>query len=219
MRGLSHTCAVDRLARTGAAATLAFGAAIVAVVLTADLDRPSPSDPAAALMDAWSQTRTMTHRSIGLTERTSESTGETLRSPVEVVQRPPDRLLRQFGEVRGRRDDRVLDCPAPLGGDETACRFGPPGDSFDEVVAGEVAEFRALVTGDDPLYEVTPAPDECWSMHRTRYDPRSGFGIEAELCFADDRTLRSVRIDHGDVVETTAYDDVTTEVTDDDLEP
>lgn len=219
MRGLSHTCPVDRLARTGAAATFAFAAAVVAVVLTTDLDHGHHPDPSARLVEAWSHTRTMTHRSVGLTERSSESGDEVLRSPVEVVQRAPDRLLRQFGEVRGRRDDRVLDCPAPLGGEEAACVVGPPGESFAEIVAREVTEFEALFAGDDPLYAVAPPAGGCWEIHRTRYDPRSGFGVEAELCFADDGTLRSIRIDHGDVVETTTYDEVTTDVRDADLEP
>lgn len=219
MRGLSHTCAVDRLARTGAAATLAFATAVVAVVLTTDLDHGSPADPSAGLIEAWSHTRTMTHRSVGLTERRSETSDDALQSPVEVVQRAPDRLLRQFGEVRGRRDDRVLDCPAPLGDGAPPCVLGPPGESFTDVVEREIAEFEALFAGDDPLYEVAPATDGCWAMHRTRYDPRSGFGIDARFCFADDGTLRSVRIDHGDVVETTTYDEVTTDVRDADLEP
>ena len=214
---------VDRLARTGAAVTLAFAAAIVAVALTTEFDHGSAPDPTEALVEAWSATRTMTHRSVGITERTRESTGDVLRSPVEVVQRAPDRLLRQHGEVRGRRDDRVLDCPAPVGGDDPGCRLGPPGETFESVVARELAEFRALVTRDAPLYEVTSAGDRCWTMRRTRYDPRSGFGVEATLCFHPDGpvagALASVRIDHGDVVESTTYDEITADVRDADLEP
>lgn len=210
---------MDRLARIGAAITLAFAATIVVVVVTTDLDHRPATDPAAGLVEAWAQTRTMTHRSVGVTERVRGSTGETFQSPVEVVQRAPDRLLRQVGEVRGRRDDRVLDCPAPIGAAPQACRLGPPGETFDAVVEAEIAEFETLVGGDDPLYLVGPPTDGCWVMRRTRYDPRSGFGVEAQLCFRDDGTLGSVRIDHGDVVETTTYDEVTTEVTDADLEP
>ena len=188
-------------------------------VVTTEFDHEPAPDPTAGLVDAWATTRTMTHRSVGTTERGNETTEQLLRSPIEVVQRPPDRLLREYGEVSGRRDDRVLDCPAPVGGGEPECRLGPPGQRFDEVVDEEVAEFEALVTGEDPLYRVVARPDRCWEMSRTRYDPRSGFGIEARLCFADSGAIESVVIDHGEVVETTIYESISTEVSDEDLEP
>ena len=77
------------------------------------------------------------------------------------------------------------------------------------------------MTGDDPLYEVSAGERvRCWRMDRTRYDPRSGYGEAAELCF-DETTgaLESIRIDHGRIVETTVYDDISAQVTDADLEP
>lgn len=219
MRGLSHTWPVDRLARTGAVATVALVALMVVAVVTTDLDHEPVPDPAAALVDAWSTSRTATHRSLGTFERVADDGGR-LAAPTEVVQRPPDRLIRGFDEVSGRRDDRALVCPAPLDGGALECSLDPAGDDFDEVVAQEVASFGALVTGDDPLYEVEADEDRCWTMTRTRYDPRSGYGQTARLCFdATTGALESIRIDHGDIVETTVYDDIAAEVSDADLEP
>ncbi len=220
MRGLSHTCRVDRLARTGAVVTAAFLGLIGLVVMTTDLEHESPPDPVAALVDAWAGSRTATHRSLGTFERVATD-GNRLAAPTEVVQRPPDRLIRGFDEFGGRRDDQALDCPAPLDGGAMDCVLGPRGDTFDEVVDQEVAAFEALFTGDDPLYLAGAGDrDGCWRLERTRYDPRSGYGEAADLCF-DETTgaLASIRIDHGDIIETTVYDDITSDVSDAALEP
>ena len=177
------------------------------------------ADPAGALVEAFRRSRTATYRATGSFERTAPD-GERLAAEVEVVQRRPDRLLRQFGEVHGRRDDRELRCPVATGSDEPECGLGPPGKGFDAVVDDEVEAFRVLVAAPDPLYEVERLSASCWRMTRTRNDPRSGYGLEAELCV--DRAsgaLRSVEIDHGRIQERTTYDDITTEVTGDDLEP
>lgn len=230
---------VDRLDRVGVVAVvtfalLAFGAAVQG---RNDLGSASPSASSSsststspvvteasaedvdALVTAWARTRTMTHRSIGTFERVNDD-GQELRVPTEVVQRAPDRLLRGFQEVSGRRDDRVLSCPAPLDGGEPTCSLGPPGPSFDDVVADEVAAFRALVGGEDPLYRVETTEPGCWRMIRTRFDPRSGYGQRAALCFdAATGALVSIEIDHGDVVETTRFTDINLDVDDADLEP
>lgn len=211
----------DRLDRVGLVVVVGFALAI-AVVAVADrsgdaVEAPRPADE---LVDAWSRSRTVTHRSQGTFEREAPD-GRRLAAPTEVVQRPPDRLIRGFDEVSGRRGDRELSCPAPLAGDDGLdCRLGPPGRSFDAVVAEEVESFRSLVDGDEPLYEVRRADPGCWTMTRTRYDPRFGYGVEATLCFDPSiGVLRSVTIDHGEIVETTTYHDITTDVTDADLEP
>ncbi len=220
MRGLSHTRAVDRLGRVCAVGTAGFLALGLFAVVTTERDHETPPDPTAGLVEAWTASRTATHRSLGTFERVG-SDGERLAAPTEVVQRPPDRLVRGFDEVSGRRDDRILDCPAPLDGDALDCSLGPPGTGFDEVVAQEIDAFEALVTGEEALYEVSAGDrDRCWRMDRTRYDPRSGYGESADLCFdAATGALESIRIDHGTIVETTVYDDISPDVTDEDLEP
>ncbi|WP_436794012.1 hypothetical protein [Actinospongicola halichondriae] len=211
---------MDRLARTAAGVTAAFVALLVVAVVSTERHHPSPPDPTAALVDAWRTSRTATHRSTGTFERVAGD-GTRLAAPTEIVQRPPDRLVRGFDEVSGRRDDRVLACPAPLDASPMACTLGQPGPDFAQVVLDEVATFEALVAGDDPLYLVDFGEDEgCWRMERTRNDPRSGYGESAELCF-DPATgaMASIRIDHGDIVETTVYDEISADVSDADLEP
>ena len=212
--------AVDRVGALAAAGLVALVAVAAVEVDHHGSTAAARPDPAAELVAAWERTRTATYHATGTFERRGAG-GAHLSVPVEIAQRPPERLLRQFGEVTGRRGNRPLQCPAPVGGGELECHLGPPGRSFDEVVADEVASFRRLVTGDDPLYEVEPADDEgCWRMTRTGPDPRSGFGVEAVVC-VDPGTgaLRSVEIDHGSVDERTTYDEITPEVTDADLEP
>lgn len=220
MRGLSHTCPVDRLARTCAAITAAFVALVVVALTTTEFDHEPEPDPTEGLVEAWTRSRTATHRSLGTFERVAGD-GDRLAAPTEVVQRPPDRLVRGFDEVTGRRDDRVLTCPAPLDGGRLECSLGTPGRSFAAVAAEEAATFDALVTGGDPLYKVSRGDREgCWRMDRTRGDPRSGYGESAELCFHDGTgALESIRIDHGDIIETTVYDDISGTVSDEDLEP
>jgi hypothetical protein len=111
-------------------------------------------------------------------------------------------------------------CPAAPEGDEPECGLGPPGKGFDAVVDDEVEAFQALVDPPDPLYEVERLSGACWRMTRTRNDPRSGYGLETELCVdRDSGALRSVEIDHGRIQERTTYDDITTEVSGEDLEP
>ena len=211
---------MDGVGRLGLATVAAL--VVLMAVATADAwrdDDPASRPPAEALVDAWHRSRTTTYHATGTFER-SRTGGDRLEVDVEIAQRPPDRLVRQFGEVSGFRRGRALECPAPLGGDPRECRPGPRVEPYDEVVAAEVERFAALVTGPDPLYDVRAAGPGCWRMTRTRNDPRGGFGLEATIC-VDGRTgaVRSIVVDHGAVDERTVYDEIDTEVTDDDLEP
>lgn len=214
---------VDRIGWAGVAVVAALVVAIGVAAVDAR-DRPDPvslDDAVSSLVDAYARSRTETYRASGSFTRAAEDEPtRALSAAVEWVQRPPDRLIRQFGEVTGRRDDRLLACPAPIGDEAAECSLGPADESFDEAVAAEIDAFRSLVEGDAPLYEVRRRSAACWRMTRMRYDPRSGFGVEADLC-VDEATgaVRSLRIDHGDIVEETVYDTITTEVDDADLEP
>ncbi len=178
-------------------------------------------DPVGDLVDAWARSRTATYRATGTTTRTAAD-GTSLTALSEVVQRPPDRLVRNLGAVTGRRGDRVLVCPDPTASSAEGgtCALGLPGQGFDVVVEAEVTAFAALVTGPDPLYEVRGREGSCWRLRRTRYDPRAGFGVRTDLC-VDPTTgaVASIRTDHGSVVEETVHDRITAVVADADLEP
>lgn len=216
---------MDRLDRVAALVVAALVVAMGAVVsdrVGDEADPPAP-DPVESLVDAYARSRTATYRAVGTWVREQEG-GNRLELPVEFVQRPPDRLRREIGPITGHRGDRGLLCARIVDG-EPQCDLGPPGRPFDRLAAGEAAEFAALVTGDDPLYEVRrpvgPAgPGPCWLLSRTRPDPRGGYGREAELCFDPDSGALAVSvIDHGTLVETIRYTDITTDVTDAMLEP
>lgn len=177
------------------------------------------------LASAWERSRTATFVVSGTYERSSPVTGASLASEDVLAQRPPDRLHRQLGGVDGRRDDRILLCPAPPAGDDDVqpCRLGPPGGpTYQEDVAQEVAGVRSLTAGPSALYAVRRGPDEgCYLLDLQRPDPRAPFGIEASLCF-DPATgaPSSSRVVHaGGVVEVTAAISIRTDVTDADLEP
>lgn len=209
------------VATVGLGAAMLLTAAMTYAAFDARSGRePRPqAAPADQLVEAWATSRTATYRATGTFERTAPD-GRRIAAEVALVQRPPDRLLVQFGEMSGRRGDRALRCQAPVGDRSLGCGLDPPGATFDEAVADEIEAFRSLVTGDDPLYEVRRAGDGCWRMIRTRDDPRGGFGLEAEICVdAAIGAVRSIDIDHGEIDERTVYDDITAEVTDADLEP
>lgn len=229
MGGTCQPAGVDGVDRIGALATagiLVLGVAAATGLGEGGDGTGSQAEPQAEplghaedLVDAWERSRTATYHATGTFRRTGPG-GAELSVDVELAQRPPDRLHRQFGEVTGRRGDRPLQCPAPIGEEPLACRLGPPDGGFQEAVAEEVAAFRRLVTGPEPLYEVAPGREGCWRMARTRPDPRGGFGLEAAICFdAATGAIRSVTVDHGEVDERTAYDRIDPEVTDADLEP
>lgn len=217
---------MERLDRLGLVAVAVFAVLVVVAIAVVGraADEPAPADPVAALVDAFERSRSATYRAAGTFERVGDD-GARLEVPVELVQRRPDRLRRQFGEVSGHRGDRALLCPPAQVGRTSTCSLGPPIQTFDELVAEEVGEFRALVAGGDPLYEVRrpfdgDRPGDCWALTRTRLDPRGGYGESAELCF--DRAsgvLADTRIDHGTVDERTHLTEITTDVTDDMLEP
>lgn len=213
----------------GAYAALLLGAA-VAEIRRDDLHRTAPSGAptesvAEELAAAWERSRTGSFVVSGTYERSSPVTGASLASEDVLAQRPPDRLHRQLGGIEGRRDDRLLLCPAaPAGDDEVQpCRLGAPsGRTYAADVAQEVAGIRSLTTGPDPLYDVRAGRDDgCYLLALRRPDPRAPFGIDASFCF-DPATGAPVsrRVEHpGGVVEVTAATSIRTEVTDADLEP
>lgn len=202
-------------------------AALIGLAVGGSLDdtsEPSGDDPVESLVDAFARSRMATYRIAGTFVREAAE-GARLEVPVEMVQRPPDRLRRQFGEISGRRDDRALLCPPASGDDDLQCTLGEPRRTFDETVAAEVGDFRALVTADEPLYEVrrpigADGPGPCWHLTRTRPDPRGGYGESAELCFDPaSGALVEIHIDHGDIDEHQVFTEITTDVTDEMLEP
>lgn len=188
-------------------------------------DAPAPTAVPEELAAAWERSRSGTFVVSGTYERSSPVTGASLASEDVLAQRPPDRLHRQLGGIEGRRDDRLLLCPAPRTGDDDVepCRLGAAsGRTYAEDVALEVAGIRSLTTGPDPLYVVRAGRDAgCYLLDLQRPDPRAPFGLEASFCFDPSTGApSSSRVEHpGGVVEVTVATSIRTDVTDADLEP
>jgi len=203
-------------------AAVLVGLAVVAL-RHEDLDRRRPPDPVAELIDAWARSRSATFVASGTYERRSEVTGAVIASEDVVAQRPPRRLHRQLGGVDGRDDDRLLVCPAPPPGQDTApCHLGAPGGpTYAESVAREVAGLRSILAGPSPLYDVDRGEPGCFRLEQARVDPRAPFGVEASFCFdpATGAPAGSRVRYEGGVEEVVVVTDIRTDVRDADLEP
>jgi hypothetical protein len=202
----------------GGAAVVAFAACIVVASVLAVLDEGAVGGARAAdrFVAAWERMRTGTYVLEADFVRRSES-GSELRGAIVIAQRPPERVIRQFGGVSGRLDDQPLLCGARPSGDPE-CRLGSAGRSFDESVSHEVEVLRTYFDPDAPLYTVVAAGD-CFRLRRQRELPLAPYGETARFCF-DERTgaTRLIEVDHGDgITEVTTAREIRTDVRDADL--
>jgi hypothetical protein len=197
-------------------------------------ERRDREDATAGFLVAWERSRRGTFVVRSVFGR-RQPDGATLSSPTELVQRPPDRLVRRFGGITGTIGGREVSCT----GDAGAYRCtpaaappagGPPGtdpsgrpagtDAFEDAVRQELDTFRSYVTppaeGDRPLYRVVRAADAgCFALVQQLPYTGAPYGTDAQLCF-DDATgaLRSLRrrFDNG-VVETEEAGSISGQVT------
>jgi hypothetical protein len=149
--------------------------------------------------------------------RRSAVTGSELPGAIVIAQRPPERVVRQFGGVSGRIGDQPLLCGArPTG--EPECQLGTPGRSFDESVARELEVLRTYFEPDGPTYQVL-ADGDCFTLRRLREVPTVPYGKTARFCFdAATGATSSIEVDHGDgVSETTTARELRSVVRDSDL--
>lgn len=188
--------------------------------LTATDTEPPPPDAAATeLVDAWRRTRTATYRAEGTVVREGRAGGR-LETPTLYVQRPPRRLFRQGGTVRGVDGGQAFRCPPAPGGGAASCVTEGPVVAYDDRVEAEVAAVAELVVGPAAHYEVRPTVDGCWRLEARHHDPRARFGDRALICVdAASGALSSLRLEFTTAVETTTHDRIDTAVDDDDLRP
>jgi hypothetical protein len=215
--------------RPGRNAVILFLAGVVvgvvvvgAVVVVRGDDEPPPPDHASsayAFVPAWERSRQGTFVVLSEFHRETAAGGD-LDSPVELVQRPPDYLRRQFGSVEGRLDDRAVGCdPDPDG--QVVCR--PTGErldeSYDETVEAELATFREyFFQGEHPLYRVTQTDDGCFDLKLTQLYPSPPYGHDARFCFDETTGAMSfVRIERDEGTDTTRSVDIRTDVADRDF--
>ncbi|MCC5953877.1 MAG: hypothetical protein JJU45_17420 [Acidimicrobiia bacterium] len=163
------------------------------------LDGPDAEE---AFIEAWQRHRSGTFVVESDWRRTIVATGATLESASKLVQEPPNRIVRQFGAVRGRLDGRPVRCSTGPGGryecfDST--RRVPP---YADDVAGEIEELQTMFTAGARTHRVHQRHDGCFVLTHVagRADPP--YGREGVLCFDDETgALTSVRRDYGRIVE------------------
>ena len=213
--------------RTPIAATLAgivVGSAIaVGLVAGGALRVPVErdfTDASADFLAAWERGRTGTFV-VDSEFRRTLADGRTLFSSSQLVQRPPDRIVRQFGGIDGQVDGHPVICSTDQN-DNYSCITGtmsvPPAD---EALQTELDTFRSYFTTPDPaLYQVIHAPEDgCFELIQQIAYPDPTYGRYAKMCFdAPTGALRSLerRLDGG-VVETLVAFDIRTEVTGNDF--
>lgn len=196
-------------------------AVAVALVATGTLRLPPHREEANAqpeFLDAWARSRQGTFVVTSDFRRTIAD-GSTLYSATELVQRPPDRLVRQFGGISGK-----------LGGHPIVCSTDPTGNyrcfpgsddlpPYDQQVAKELDTFRSWFAGERPLYKVVKADAGCFEFFLQVPYPDPDYGQYAKLCF--DGPTGALRLIErhlaNDVVETTEAVDIRTRVDDADF--
>jgi hypothetical protein len=212
-------------ARQGLVLGWAFVGVFAACIVVASINELTADDAVGgaravdSFVDAWQRMRTETYLLDATYVRRAASTGVELPSQVVIAQRPPDRVVRQFGGISGRFDDQMLLCGARPDAEDATCELGEPGRSYEESVAREVDVLRTYVDGAQPLYSVLAAGD-CYVLRRQRVQPLSPYGETARFCFdAATGSPRLIEIDHGNgVTETTTATEVRDEVRDEDLD-
>jgi hypothetical protein len=213
--------------RTPIAATLAGIAvgSVIAVVLVAGGALRVPverdwSDASSDFLTAWERSRTGTFV-VDSDFRRTMADGRTLFSSSQLVQRPPDRILRQFGGIDGQIEGHPIICSTDQKGTYSCTTGAMTVPSGESALATELDTFRSyFTTPDPPLYRVIHAPDDgCFELIQQIAYPDPTYGRYAKLCFdAATGAMRSLerRLDGG-VVEVLDAVSIRTDVTGNDF--
>ncbi len=208
-----------RLVALALVVALAGGVAAAAIAPLLD-DRPAPAgDDTRRLLEAWERRLGGTFVEEGRSERRPvDDASGGLVTEYRAVQRPPDRVIVQYGAVDAWLGGRSIGCsPAPDGsGLVCADRGAAPG--FADANATELARLAALVAGPSPRYTVTARGEGCFTLRLRVADPAAPLGEAAEFCFdAATGALRSAEVVGVAVVERTEVRVVRATVTEADL--
>ena len=198
---------------------------VIAVVLVAGGALRVPverdwSDASADFLTAWERSRSGTFVVESEFRRTLAD-GRTLFSSSQLVQRPPDRILRQFGGIDGQIGGHPVICSTDLT-DNFSCITGSMTVApFDESLHEQVETFRSyFTTPDPPLYRVIRAPEDgCFELIQQIVYPDPVYGRYAKFCFdaATGAMTTFERRLEGGVVEILEAFEVRTEVTGNDF--
>ena len=195
-------------------------AGLVAVLPEEDDDRPvAAADPVADFLAAYERSRTATFVVEQTFTRTAPN-GRVLSYDLRLAQRPPDdRLLVGGGNAEGRLDGNVVRCATEPSG-TSGCQEGPPARSYDEEVAGEVAELDQLLSGPNPPYAIAAGEPGCWTITLRLDVPSPPYGTEAEFCFdAATGAPARLEIERPEAVDVVEAVEIRSQVTTADLRP
>jgi hypothetical protein len=133
-------------------------------------------------LNAWQRFRTGTFVVNLRFERTVTGKDVPLVSDGILVQQPPRRVIRAFGNES-----------SVLGGDAQTCELGDDASSlcspshetepYDVQVATELSIFSNYFSGDTPLYRVEAAAGNCFRLLLYRAKPLPPYGDAAQFCF------------------------------------
>ncbi len=108
--------------------------------------------------------------------------GQTMQSAALVVQRPPDHLRRQLGDVEGAIGGHVIACDTQANG-QLQCGPTPTTESFTASVASQMSALRGYFAGPIPLYSVVHDGSGCFALTQVREYPSAPYGSAARMCF------------------------------------
>ncbi|MCU0267010.1 MAG: hypothetical protein MUF83_00035 [Acidimicrobiales bacterium] len=198
-----------QLARRGTVAGVAVGLVATATLVAGGVlelpDEPDDRDASADFLAAWERSRDVTYAAEGEFARVLPG-GDTLASATFTAQRPPDRISRSLGSVDGRLDDRPVICSTDESGAFSCVTGERVLPSYEEEVAGELDNLRAMFSGTEPaLYRVRfGEQDGCFELTQQIVYPDPDYGRFAVFCFDPTTGVRTYVERHltGGVVET-----------------
>ena len=196
--------------------------AVVLLVSTGVLDRPAREitgdEALEALELAWTRHRSSEHVIEAEWRRTMRATGDTLRAATLSVSRPPDRLVRRMGVVRGVVNGSTIRCGTGPDGDYQ-CFATPGAPTLEQTIDEELDAWRSYTVGPNPLYAVTTDGDGCFDLDQLAPYPDPPYGRAARLCFdPESGALRYLRRELETAVEEQEALVIRTEVADADLD-
>ncbi len=166
-------------------------AALIASGRLDDRATAAPAKPATAdFLAAFHRSLTGTYVVNGTYTRTIEClatqsrcvNGQTLRSGALVVQRPPDHLRRENGQVEGAINGHVITCDIQSSG-QFLCGPTPTTEDFTKAVAAQMSALKGYFSGPIPLYRVVHAGTGCFELTQVREFPSAPYGSFARMCF------------------------------------
>ena len=166
-----------------------------------------------AFLNAWDRFRNGTFVVNLRFERTVTGIKEPLVSGGILVQQPPRRVVRAFGNESSVFADGAQTCE--IGADSSSlCTAAQKAEPYDVQVAEELSVLSQYFSGDTPLYRVEAPSPGCFHLFLYRAMPLPPYGDAAQFCFdsatgamtlfetssasGSDRANIAEHLDHGD---------------------